>query len=64
MPKNKNTSPEAIFTELKKIAPSIAFSVRREEDSNYRWDGDGPDPAEEGYVAKLASSRDSILSEV
>lgn len=51
MPKTKSTTPEAIFAELKKIAPNIVFSVRREEDPNYRWDGDGPDPAEEGYVA-------------
>lgn len=47
----KSTTPEAIFAELRKIAPNIAFSVRHEEDPNYRWDGDGPDPAEEGYVA-------------
>jgi len=46
-----NTTPASIFSRLKKVAPNIAFSVAYTEDPNYRWDGDGPDPAEEGYVA-------------
>ena len=46
-----NTSPQAIFAKLKKVAPNIAFSVERTSDPNFVWDGDGPDPAEEGYVA-------------
>lgn len=43
--------PEKIFHELKRIAPSIVFSVSRTEDEDSKWDGDGPDPAEEGFVA-------------
>lgn len=43
------TSP--IITELKHIAPSIAFSVTFSRDPNFVWDGDGPDPRELGYEA-------------
>lgn len=45
------TSGAGIFAALRRIAPNIAFSVEHTEDPNYRWDGDGPDPAEDGYVA-------------
>lgn len=34
---------------LKRVAPAIAFSVSREIDENFQWDGDGPDPIEEGF---------------
>lgn len=37
--------------ELKTIAPSIVFRVSRSIDRDARWDGTGPDPEEEGYVA-------------
>lgn len=37
------------FEDLKRIAPSIAFSVTWEIDPYFRWDGDGPDPRGEGY---------------
>ena len=43
------TSAKAILMELKKIAPSIAFSVEHTVDRDYEWDGDGPDPREEGF---------------
>ncbi len=43
--------PDKIFHELKRLAPSIVFSVEHTEDPNFEWDGDGPDPAEDGYVA-------------
>src|SRR3990167_1328629 len=46
-----NSTPSAIFAQLKKIAPNISFKVSRSPDHNFRWDGDGPDPAEDGYVA-------------
>lgn len=46
----KNPIPGPIAADLRKIAPSISFSVELSEDHNYRWDGDGPDPAEDGYV--------------
>lgn len=39
-----------VFAEIMQIAPDIAFTVDREEDPNFEWDGDGPDPREEGYV--------------
>lgn len=49
MPKIESTTPEAIFAELRRIAPNIAFSVNWEGDPYHSWDGDGPDPREEGY---------------
>lgn len=45
-----DTTPEAIFRELKRIAPNIAFSVDWTEDPNFKWDGDGPDPRDQGYL--------------
>jgi hypothetical protein len=45
-----DTTPEAIFRELKRIAPDIAFSVSWAEDPDYKWDGDGPDPRDHGYL--------------
>lgn len=44
------TSAVAIFRELKRIAPDIAFAINWEEDHHFRWDGDGPDPRYEGFV--------------
>lgn len=44
------TSPKGILAHLRGIAPDIAISIAWEEDPNYVWDGDGPDPQEEGYV--------------
>jgi hypothetical protein len=35
---------------LAKAAPHIAFSVSYVEDPNFVWDGDGPDPKEDGYA--------------
>lgn len=45
------TTPEGIISGLSKIAPHVAIDVNWEEDPNYIWDGDGPDPAEDGYIA-------------
>lgn len=42
---------EKIFSDLKRVAPLIAFNTEWEEDPSFVWDGDGPDPAEDGYVA-------------
>lgn len=39
-----------IYETLAKVAPSIAFSASREHDPNFVWDGDGPDPEEEGFI--------------
>ena len=35
---------------LRTVAPSLLFSVRWDEDDNFLWDGEGPDPREEGYI--------------
>lgn len=45
------TTPEGIISGLAKIAPHVAIDVSWKEDPYFRWDGEGPDPAEEGYVA-------------
>jgi ABC-type cobalt transport system substrate-binding protein len=45
------TTPEGIVSGLSKIAPHVAIDVSWEEDLHYVWDGDGPDPGLEGYVA-------------
>jgi hypothetical protein len=36
---------------LRSAAPNVAFSVTAEYDPNFRWDGDGPDPEDEGFEA-------------
>ncbi len=46
-----STTPSAIFKRLKQIAPSIHFDVKYELDPSFVWDGDGPDPRDEGYDA-------------
>lgn len=40
-----------LIKKLAKVAPSISFSVTWERDPYFRWDGDGPDPADEDYEA-------------
>ncbi len=48
----KTSKSEIQYLEtLKEIAPSIALEQGRTIDEYYQWDGDGPDPAEEGYAA-------------
>lgn len=52
MSKVQDWSPKRPLIErLGQVAPSISFSVDWEPDHSFRWDGDGPDPAEEGFVA-------------
>jgi hypothetical protein len=46
-----STVAAVILANLKKIAPDISFKTTWTPDPNFRWDGDGPDPAEEGYQA-------------
>lgn len=36
---------------LAKVAPDIVFSVAYERDHHFQWDGDGPDPSNEGFDA-------------
>jgi len=38
-----------LLNQLKRSSPSLAFSVSRERDENFCWDGDGPDPIDEGF---------------
>jgi len=38
-----------IHDSLIKLAPQIAFSVEYNIDPNFQWDGDGPDPRDDGY---------------
>jgi hypothetical protein len=40
-----------ILEDLKKLAPSVSFSVEHTHDPNFRWNGDGPDPEDEGFQA-------------
>lgn len=49
-PKNPFSLKEVEKT-LRKIAPKISFETTWEADPYFVWDGDGPDPKEEGYYA-------------
>lgn len=61
---------QSLLDTLAKIAPAITFNVAREYDPHFRWDGDGPDPVEEGYlphdvtVYATAGNREGIASMV
>src|SRR5262245_24213466 len=46
-----STSASAILANLKKLCPNISFKTTWTPDPSFRWDGDGPDPVEEGYQA-------------
>lgn len=52
--------PEPLFSQLRSLAPSVAFSVYREIDGSFKWDGDGPNPVKDGFdpytVAVCASA--------
>jgi len=39
-----------ICERLKRIAPNVVFQSSRDPDQTFRWDGDSPDPSEEGYL--------------
>ena len=41
--------PVALAEGLAKAAPSICFLVSRGIDEGYTWDGDGPDPRNDGF---------------
>jgi hypothetical protein len=41
---------EQILSRLKDLAPDVAFSVVSEPLPDYVWDGDGPDPIEDGLM--------------
>jgi len=38
-----------IYQELRRLAPSVWFNATHTPDPYFSWDGDGPDPREEGY---------------
>jgi len=38
-----------IIIQLARVAPAIHIATAWEEDPNFIWDGDGPDPAADGY---------------
>lgn len=50
-PPAAGTSPRDLLEQLKAVAPLVHFSVTREIDRNFEWDGDGPDPELEGFYA-------------
>ncbi len=43
------TTPKGILSALRRIAPNVSIEINWSEDADFIWDGDGPDPAEEGY---------------
>jgi len=40
-----------ILDAVRKADPSINISVTWEQDPSFVWDGDGPDPVEDGFAA-------------
>jgi len=44
-------SGREMIAELKITRPDVVIEVTRERDEYFRWDGDGPDPEEEGFEA-------------
>lgn len=43
---------DEICAKLKELAPFVAFLVATSDDPDARWDGDGPNPEEEGWEPK------------
>lgn len=43
------TDAKTIIDQLRTLAGSVAFSTLRTRDDSFRWDGDGPDPRDEGF---------------
>ena len=43
------THAGGLYAELARLAPSVAFEAARTLDPLYQWDGDGPDPADDGF---------------
>ena len=42
-------TPKGILSALRRIAPDVLIETRWEVDPYFIWDGDGPDPVEQGY---------------
>ncbi len=43
------TTPKGILSGICRTAPNVSIEINWREDADFIWDGDGPDPAEEGY---------------
>ena len=43
--------PAEIFDRLAQFAPSVSFTVSRDIDHGFVWDGDGEDPCKNGFDA-------------
>lgn len=61
MEKIKHMTADEIYAKLREIAPSIAFSASREHDHDEIWDGDGPDPAEDGYTPYVVEVNANVI---
>lgn len=59
---------DQLQAKLKELAPNVAFDVQLTPDHDFRWDGDGPDPEDDGYtahdveIAALAVHQGNMLS--
>lgn len=42
-----------IIEQLKTTRPEVVVKVTWEEDHDYEWDGDGPDPIDDGYYPHI-----------
>ena len=64
----ETTERDKIVEKLRADRPEVAVSVTWEQDLSFAWDGDGPDPVEDGFVAHdvtvtVTSVRDGELVE-
>ncbi len=64
----KTETPQACIELLRALRPDVVITVTREIDSRFSWDGDGPDPRDEGFspydVTVTASAiRNGVLYE-
>lgn len=55
--------PKTILKRLRRIAPDVDIDVEWTPDPYFEWDGDGPDPAEEGYVAHDVEVRVTVTDQ-
>jgi hypothetical protein len=47
--KDKIMNADEIYAELKRLAPHVAFSTTKSFAEEEQWEGDGDDPADEGF---------------
>lgn len=41
---------DEVYARLKELAPNVSFTDSKEVDEDEVWDGDGPDPQDEGFT--------------